>query len=109
MNQLLKSSPPISRPTTGMMRSFTSESTILPKAVPMITPTARSTTLPLTANSRNSLTMLIRSPLSLDFPIAHFDDFQLFLAGRRAQRHDVACAPLEQRLGDRRDPRDVPF
>src|SRR5512142_1963525 len=38
-----------------MMMSATSESTILPNAAPMMTPTARSTTLPLTANSRNSL------------------------------------------------------
>src|SRR5271170_4883906 len=55
MNQLLKSSPPTTRLTTGMIRSLTSESTILPNAPPMITPTARSTTLPLTAKSRNSL------------------------------------------------------
>src|SRR6476620_7537178 len=38
-----------------MMMSLTSESTILPNAPPMMTPTARSTTLPLTANSLNSL------------------------------------------------------
>src|SRR5262245_28694185 len=37
-----------------MMTSPTSESTILPKAPPMMTPTARSITLPLTANSLNS-------------------------------------------------------
>src|SRR5205814_3427570 len=54
MNQLLKSRPPKARPTMGMIRSLTSESTILPKAAPMMTPTARSTTFPLTANSRNS-------------------------------------------------------
>src|SRR5438270_10163693 len=48
-----------------MMRSLTSESTILPKAAPMITPTARSTTLPLTANSRNSLKKLIGLPSAL--------------------------------------------
>src|SRR5947199_6773281 len=53
--QLEKSRPPTMRPTTGMIRSLTSESTILPNAAPMITPTARSTTLPLIANSRNSL------------------------------------------------------
>src|SRR5690242_12296743 len=47
MNQLLKSRPPNRRPTTGMMRSFTS--------APTITPTARSTTLPRIANARNSL------------------------------------------------------
>ena len=43
------------RPTTGMIRSLTSESTILAKAAPMITPTARSTTFPLDANSLNSV------------------------------------------------------
>src|SRR5437868_10765593 len=54
MNQFEKSRPPVNRPTTGMMMSLTSESTILPNAPPMITPTARSTTLPFNANSRNS-------------------------------------------------------
>src|SRR5262245_22733970 len=46
----------------GMIRSPTTESTILPNAPPMITPTARSITLPLTANSRNSLAMPMRPP-----------------------------------------------
>src|ERR1700704_5192725 len=55
MNHWLKSRPPKTRLTTGMIKSLTRESTILPNAAPMITPTARSTTLPLTANSRNSL------------------------------------------------------
>src|SRR2546425_6414399 len=41
----------------GMMTSLTSELTIAPKAAPMITPTARSTALPLIANSRNSFSM----------------------------------------------------
>src|SRR3982751_1855864 len=54
-NQFEKSRPPKMRPTTGMTRALTSESTILPNAAPMITPTARSTTFPLSANSRNSL------------------------------------------------------
>src|SRR5437764_1285082 len=60
--QLEKSRPPTMRPTTGMMRSLTSESTILPNAAPMITPTARSTTLPLTANSRNSCSSFFMGP-----------------------------------------------
>ena len=38
-----------------MIRSLTSESTILANAAPMITPTARSTTLPFEANSLNSV------------------------------------------------------
>jgi hypothetical protein len=54
------------RPTTaainGMTTSPTSESTILPNAAPMMTPTARSMTLPFTANSRNSRSMPIAVP-----------------------------------------------
>src|ERR1700688_3682927 len=46
----------------GMMISPTSELTIAPKATPMMMPTARSTTLPFIANSRNSLS--ICSPFS---------------------------------------------
>src|SRR5262245_6179212 len=67
MNQLVKSSPPSTLPITGMMMSLTSESTIFPNAAPMITPTARSMTLPLTANSRNSfiIDMLCPPPLLL--------------------------------------------
>src|SRR5688572_13191428 len=42
----------------GMITSPTSEVTIAPKAAPMMTPTARSTTLPFIANSRNSFSML---------------------------------------------------
>src|SRR5271156_5675552 len=41
-----------------MMISPTSEVTMAPKAAPMMTPTARSTTLPFIANSRNSFSML---------------------------------------------------
>jgi hypothetical protein len=48
---------PISLPITGMMMSLTSESTIFPKAPPMMTPTAKSSTLPLMAKSRNSCIM----------------------------------------------------
>src|SRR5687767_3399876 len=39
--------------------SLTSELTILPNAAPIMMPTAMSTTLPLTANSRNSFAMLM--------------------------------------------------
>src|SRR6266699_6442184 len=47
----------------GMMMSPTSELTIAPKAAPMMMmPTARSTTLPFIANSRNSFS--IRKPFS---------------------------------------------
>lgn len=42
-------------PTTGIMRSLTSELMILLNAPPMMTPTARSMTLPRLMKSRNSL------------------------------------------------------
>ena len=51
-------------PMIGMMMSPTSELTMAPKAAPMMTPTARSTTLPFIANSRNSFSTL-RPPFSL--------------------------------------------
>src|SRR4029079_15926863 len=54
MNKFEKSRLPKMRPMIGMMMSVTSESTILPKAAPMITPMARSTTLPRNANFLNS-------------------------------------------------------
>src|ERR1700756_79390 len=53
----------------GMIMSPTSELTMAPKATPMMTPTARSTTLPFIANSRNS-----------------FSTAAVLLAGRRWQR-----------------------
>jgi hypothetical protein len=39
---------------TGMITSPTRDATILPKAPPMITPTAMSTTFPRSANALNS-------------------------------------------------------
>src|SRR5689334_19127969 len=54
MNLFEKSSPPVSKPIGGIRISFTSEVMMLPKAAPMMTPTARSIALPLTANSLNS-------------------------------------------------------
>ena len=47
--------PPMSIPTRGMMTSLTREVVILPKAPPMTTPMAMSSTLPRRANSLNSL------------------------------------------------------
>src|SRR5471030_2228391 len=55
MAKSLKSTPPISRPIGGMTTSPTNDETILPKAAPMMIPTAMSTTLPLTAKALNSL------------------------------------------------------
>ena len=45
---------PMSHPIGGMMISSTIDVTILPNAVPMMTPTARSTTFHFIAKSRNS-------------------------------------------------------
>src|SRR6185312_10931618 len=53
-----------------MMMSLTSESTILPKAAPMITPTARSTTLPFIANFLNSVPNDMSAPPSWRAPRA---------------------------------------
>jgi hypothetical protein len=57
MNRLEKSSRPINADTMGMIRSPTIESTILPNAPPMITPTAKSITLPRMAKALNSCNM----------------------------------------------------
>ena len=53
-----KSTPPVAAPTSGMIRSSVNELTILPNPAPMITPTARSRTLPRIRNALNSLIML---------------------------------------------------
>src|SRR5882724_7427209 len=57
MKKSLKSTPPRSRPIGGITTSFTSEVTMPPNAAPMITPIARSTTLPRMMNVLNSLSM----------------------------------------------------
>src|SRR3989344_539831 len=59
MNLLEKSTPPKIQPTSGMMRSAVSDPVIVAKAPPMMTPTARSMTLPLAINSLNSPNILL--------------------------------------------------
>src|SRR5450830_1360856 len=54
-----KSTFPIRRPIGGIRMSLVNDATILPNAAPMMTPTARSSTLPLLMNSLNSLNMEI--------------------------------------------------
>ena len=54
INKLEKSILPRTKPITGMKILLTSDETILPKAAPIIIPTARSITFPLKANSLNS-------------------------------------------------------
>ena len=66
MAHLEKSTPPMSRPIGGMMILSTNAVTILPKAAPITTATARSITLPFAMNSLNSLAMLMRASLVLD-------------------------------------------
>src|SRR5438874_3915320 len=99
--------PPTMTPITGMTMSATSDEMILPKAAPMITATARSTTLPLTANSRNSFSQPVMG--SSASWIRNFKDFQLLVARRGAQRHFVAFARLEESTRHRRNPRYVAF
>src|SRR5436305_14095240 len=107
----VKSRPPKTAPTSGMIMSLTRESTILPKAAPMITPTARSTTFPFSAKSRNSLAndMSVTSELVIGtslllhrcfaalsrtnaYHLLHFGDEDLAVA-------DLACArSLDHRI-----------
>src|SRR5260221_11590598 len=94
--------PPIRAPTIGMISSATSDATILPNAVPVMTPTARSTTLHLTAKSRNSRSMLMGCSR-----IVHLKDFELLLARRRVQPHHIAFARLDEAARDRAEPRHV--
>src|SRR5262249_5672839 len=58
-----KSSPPSRSPIGGISTSPTKDETILPNAAPMMTPTARSTTLPRLMKSRNSFAMGMESLL----------------------------------------------
>src|SRR5262247_2806684 len=51
--------PPVIAPITGITTSPTREFTIPEKAAPMITPTAKSTTLPRSANFLNSSSMTV--------------------------------------------------
>ena len=55
----LKSTPPSSIPMGGMMTSSTRDLMMVPKAAPMMIPTAMSSILPFTANSLNSLSTVL--------------------------------------------------
>ena len=63
----VKLTSPVTLLMGGIMMSCTMEVTILPNAAPMMTPTARSTTLPFIANSLNSLINPIEVFLSQQF------------------------------------------
>src|SRR6476646_149615 len=72
----------------GMMMSVTSESTILPKAAPLITTMARSTTLPRNANFLNSWSMCI-SPSAHAKPDEQSRNGQYRKGGREQDRGGV--------------------
>src|SRR5664279_1638957 len=89
-----------------MMMSQTSDDTMAPKAAPMITPTARSTTLPRSANFLNSSSMglpvrLVDQP-GMHHGVAHD---RLRLVGQRHHRqpHGIgALAKHRERIFGRR-------
>ncbi len=65
--------PPRRVEIRGITMSLTKESTIFPKAPPMMTPTARSITLPRTANALNSFISLDATVFSWNFcGLSHF-------------------------------------
>ena len=64
MNRFEKSTEP-NMPMSGMNRSATIDSTMRPNAAPMMTPIARSTTLPLSAKLLNSSSIFCMPPLML--------------------------------------------
>src|SRR5258708_17605521 len=77
MNNPENSTWPSSAPIGGMMMSSTKDKMIFPKAVPIMTPTAKSTTFPRIANSLNSFSTVFRLCFSIkasDSP-RRFPDF----------------------------------
>src|ERR1700744_4750257 len=78
-------------PISGMMTSPTSDDTMAPKAAPMITPTARSTTLPFMAKSRNSFSIGV----PLQFPI------NIEKSVDQPRMHHGVANRHARRLGDR--------
>ena len=84
--------PLVSSETTGMMMSLTREVVILPKAPPMTTPTAISSTLPRMAKALNS---------SINFfMVKSSESYILRGMGRRAREsiHCQAIAPKKVRV-----------
>src|SRR5262245_15804153 len=79
----------------GVIRSFTTESTILPNAAPMMTPTARSITLPLTANSLNSCRIPIVIPLVAAVGVAEFSR-----RGARCERRPLRSEQEQRRQSE---------
>src|ERR1700757_3309567 len=95
----------------GMMMSLTIEVTMLPNAAPMMTPTARSTTLPFMAKSRNSFSMGSSSSAALhgsvdqagmDHGAAHRDAGGLGRRHHRQPQPFLDLAEQRERVFDRR-------
>src|SRR4030081_2309340 len=86
MKRSAKLTPPIALPMGGIRMSLTMEVTILPKAAPRTTPTARSTTLPRMANSLNSFS------IPIDVPFSQMSSNSLRLDERRDDvAHEESC------------------
>ena len=92
---LVKSVPPVARPTTGITMSVTSESTMRWKAAPMMMPTARSMTLPLAMNSRNSFSM---RPPTCDSTAVTIGEMPISLTPRQRAGLKARAHALEPRV-----------
>src|SRR6266508_5910148 len=107
--RLVKSTLPSPSPMGGMRTSFTSDVRILPKAAPMMTPIARSRTLPRMTNFLNSASM--SGPPSsarsrqhtrgVEFPPASLQTGQEGAAGRTG-----AGAPASEATSQKQEPQD---
>src|ERR1700741_3839003 len=91
------------------MTSPTSELTMAPKAAPIMAPTARSTTLPFIANSRNSFSMVAVLPrphsvdqAGMDHGAAHGGAGRLRHRDPRQPQPCLYLAEQRHRIFDRR-------
>src|SRR5215211_255826 len=90
------------RPMIGIMMSLTIESMILPKAAPMMTPMARSTTLPRIANFLNSWSISTLRRLGTSTESHNADSGPLSSRAQRGTFTVSSTAPRYAR-GDRDD------
>src|SRR6266446_9425731 len=97
MKRLENSALPRSRPIGGISRSPTNDDTILPNAAPMITPIARSTTLPRNTKALNSFS--IDTPPSQPSPYRSKRALRLELLVRLPPQECGHVEVLFRRLG----------